>query len=192
MAWELFTGVSIQQLSDNMDLFNAPLEELVSEMLSDKIIEAYDQRYFKVLTAYSFEKTNLKVHQHYLPVAHISGVLDGFARNDSSFDQGFLYFNDPTARLESAADNEALLSFCDTVLFFSGLMPEAFTKKMASKGYYEQLAVKGFYALHKRSIGDSYFSMMAHYFPRYRNALGFMRQNLLADNFSGEEEWAVQ
>lgn len=176
-----------------MDILNIPLEELVSEMLSDKLAESYDKRFFSVLTAYSFEKTNLRVHQHYLPALHISGVLDGFARNDSSFDQGFLYFNDPVARLENAADNEALLSFCDTVLFFSGLMPEAFTKKMASKDYYEKLAIKGFYALHKRSVGgDSYFSMMAHYFPRYRDALGFMRHNLLSDNFSGEEEWAVQ
>jgi hypothetical protein len=169
-----------------VDFLGAPLDDLVSGILDNKSVD-YNKSFFSILTAYSFEKSNLRVEKHFLPFLHISGVLDGFARDSSSFNQGFLYFDNPLERLNSANDSEAILGFCDTVLFFSGFMPEVFNKKIVSKKYYEQLAMQGFYSLHKRSVGDSYFSLMAHFFRNYSGALSFMRKNLLDSSFVKDE-----
>jgi hypothetical protein len=169
-----------------VDYLGAPLDDLVSEILDSKVVD-YNKNFFNILTAYSFEKSNLKVEQHFMPFLHISSVLDGFARNSSSFNQGFLYFDNPLERLNNSNDSEALLDFCDTVLFFSGFMPEVFSKKTVSRKYYEELAMKGFYSLHKRAVGESYFSMLAHFFKNYSGALFFMRKSLLDNSFVKED-----
>jgi len=165
-----------------VDYLGAPLDDLVSEILDSRDVNL-NKNFFNILTAYSFEKSNLRVDQHFMPFLHISTLLNGFATDSSSFNQGFLYFDNPLERL-NATESEALLNFCDTVLFFSGFMPEVFDKKTVSKKYYEQLAMQGFYSLHKRAVGDSYFSMLAHYFKNYSGALFFMRKNLLDDSFA--------
>ena len=170
-----------------LDILGAPLDELVSEILDNRSVD-YNKNFFSILTAYSFEKSNLKVEKHFMPFLHVSTILDGFARNSYSFNQGFLYFDNPLERLNNSNDSEALLDFCDTVLFFSGFMPEIFNKKTVSKSYYEQLAMQGFYSLHKRSNPDSHFSMMANYFRNYSGALSFMRRNLLDSSFGKDKD----
>jgi len=170
-----------------MDLFGEPLEDLVFSTLSNKVVEKYDKKFFDVLTAYSFEKSNLKINEHFFPWMHVSSVLDSFARHPRTVD--LVLLDDAVSNYD---DSEALLGFCDAVLFFSGLLPEAFGKRIVSVGYYQKLARQGFRTLHMRTTRDSYFNMMSNYFDRYSGALSFMRKNLLPESFLREEELLIQ
>jgi hypothetical protein len=172
-----------------MGLLNAPLEDLVFEFLrADVVVANYNKGFFDTLTAYSFEKTHLKMDEHFRPYVHVTGVLDGFAKNRPSLAMGAAMLSDPAKRIESFDDSDALLSFCDTVLFFSGLFPEAFKKRTVPINYYNQLAKKGFQKLHLRATRDSYFRQMGDYFDRYVGALSFMKNKLLADSFEHKED----
>ena len=172
-----------------MDLLNTPLEDLVFNILrSDAPVEKYSRKFFDVITAYSFEKTNLQLEEHFFPRVHVSNILDSFARNDPSVTQGISLFQDPEKRILAADDPEQLLSFCDTVVFFSGFLPEIFNRKIVSREYYEQLARSGFESLHKKTIGNSYLRQMSANLGRYIGALSFMRNNLLRDSFQKDEK----
>src|SRR4030042_1425730 len=176
-----------------MDGLNAPLEDLVFSILNHKsgMINKYSKNFFEILTAYAFEKTHLSVKQHFLPRMHVSNILDCFARNDESIKRGMFYLENASDRFESFNEPENILSFCDTVIFFSGFLPEYFSKKPVSIEYYQQLAKQGFYTLHNQCIRKTYLGIMGVNFHRYVRALSFLRSEILSASFSPEEKYLI-
>ena len=161
-------------------MIDSSLETAVSELLSGEagVIDSYDKDFFSILVSYSFIKNNLDIKEHFFPSLHISDVLDNFARNNYVFDLNL------SSRINlGLADYSELSGFCDSILFFSGFLPEFFNNRINSRDYYLSLAKKGFYDLHLSNLNNSYFFPLSENIEKYSSALFFMRNNFFADSF---------
>ena len=164
-----------------IELFS--LSELVDFYLSKDplLTKKYDKKFFTVLTAYSFIQTNLNILEHGMPSIYISNVLDRFATRH--YTQGITYFVDVAEELDSLITwtEPKLLEFCDNFIFFRGLYPEAFNKRITTPSFYERMAKNSFSLLRRKP--EDIYSAMSNNLERYIHALNYMSQELLEGKY---------